>query len=108
MNVPNKWVILELDVDPTIYKVFAMWYGGYLDGDSWRLNSGITKVEKDGEYYLFHGHSGSVYKCHEKSYGTSSYGAGVIENLIEQAKDHDVTIKVLSDKADFLNLVKEQ
>lgn len=64
---PDSWVIIKIkDIeDKEFYKVLAGWSGGYLDGDSWRMNSGIDKVEFDGEYYSFIGQSGSVYKCHK-------------------------------------------
>lgn len=59
--------------------------GGYLDGDRWRLNSGIDKVEQDDEYYYFIGFSGSCYKCHKKGYGTAtSYGLGILNDMIEK------------------------
>jgi hypothetical protein len=41
---PDKWVVVKIigKDTPPVHKVFACWYGGYLDGDSWKLNSGIT------------------------------------------------------------------
>jgi len=57
---PDKWVVFELKGDDPHYRVLAGFYGGYLDGDHWRLNSGITKVEADGDYLLFEGQSGSM------------------------------------------------
>ena len=61
---PDNWVIVEIaDKDTTFYKVLGGWSGGYLDGDSWRMNSGITEVDEKEDCYLFHGQSGSVYKC---------------------------------------------
>ena len=70
MEKPEYWVILEIEFKSGIeYKVFASWPGGYLDGDCWKLNSGIEKVEEDEEYYYFYGFSGSCYKCHKKGYG---------------------------------------
>jgi len=68
---PDSWVIIKISgiEDKDFYKVLAGWSGGYLDGDSWRMNSGINKVEFDGEYYSFIGSSGSVYKCHKEGEG---------------------------------------
>ena len=49
-EIPDKWVVIKiLDNE---HKIFASWAGGYLDGDRWKLNSGITKVEEDDKYYL--------------------------------------------------------
>jgi hypothetical protein len=69
MYQPDNWVIIKITMvgQPVLFKVLAGWSGGYLDGDSWRMNSGITKVEKEGDYYQFSGWSGSVYKCHKDS-----------------------------------------
>lgn len=81
-ETPDKWVILKLPND--YYKVFGTWAGGYLDGDRWKLNSGIEKVEQDDDYYYFIGFSGSCYKCHKNSYGTAtSYGQGVLNKILE-------------------------
>jgi hypothetical protein len=64
MTKPDKWVIIEITVENKIYhKVFASFYGGYLDEDSWKINSGINKLEENDTHYYFHGYSGSVYRC---------------------------------------------
>lgn len=64
MYTPDNWVILRIaHADEVIYKILAGWSGGYLDGSSWRLNSGITRVEEDDDEIRFYGHSGSVYHC---------------------------------------------
>ena len=61
---PDNWVIIEIPKEEKTYsKVLAGWSGGYLDGDYWRVNSGITEVEEKEDHYLFHGQSGSVYGC---------------------------------------------
>jgi len=89
-ETPDKWVLLKLSSG--YYKVFGTWAGGYLDGDRWKLNSGIKSVEHDDEFYYFIGFSGSIYKCHKKSYGTaSSYGLGILNNILETANG-EVTI----------------
>lgn len=82
-ETPDKWVILKMP-NGTGYKVFATWGGGYLDGDRWRLNSGIKSIESKGDYYLIKGLSGSCYKCHKKGYGImSSYGHSVLNSEIK-------------------------
>ncbi len=76
---PDRWLLVECG---DIHRVFASFTGGYLDGDSWRLNSGIDRVEIDEDgNFLFHGYSGSVYKCHKDCYGTTGYGASVLHAL---------------------------
>ena len=80
---PDNWVLLSLPNDE--YKVFATWAGGYLDGDSWRLNSGIKSVELEDDYYYFYGYSGSCYMCHKDSYGVAtSFGQTVLEDILEK------------------------
>lgn len=93
---PNRWLVLKIK---DFYKVFATWSGGYADGDSWKLNSGITKVYREGDYFIFEGVSGSIYKCHTKTYGTNSYGAAVLSNWKTQFE-----YKVLPEDFNFLLL----
>ena len=55
---PDTWVMLEItDGKDTFYKIFGGWSGGYLDGDSWRMNSGVETVTEDDDYYYFKGAS---------------------------------------------------
>lgn len=102
METPDKWLVIKID---STYKVFATWYGGYLDGDAWRLNSGITKVEQDDDFYYFHGYSGSIYKCGKKRYGSSNYSGMILDTMIEKAKkERNIDIEILSGDTDFSNL----
>jgi hypothetical protein len=89
---------------PTIYKIFACWYGGYAGSDSWKLNSGVTRVSKTGYVYSFEGSSGSVYECHEDTYGTNMYGGGVLDSMIKRAADNGITIEILDEKTNFMEL----
>jgi hypothetical protein len=68
MYTTDNWVILKIKGDDPHYRVLAGWSGGYTTGDSWRMNSGITKVEETENSYLFYGSSGSCYKCRKSSY----------------------------------------
>jgi hypothetical protein len=79
---PDKWVVLKLNNEgKTLYKILGGWSGSYLDGQSWRINSGITKVEEDGDYFLFYGYSGSAYKCHKDTYGANMIMSGIISKV---------------------------
>jgi hypothetical protein len=80
---PDRWLIIKM---PECYKVFAVWSGGYTTGDTWRMNSGIAKVEEFDEYYLFHGHSGSIYNCYKNGYGTTAYGYSVVKGFGESVE----------------------
>jgi hypothetical protein len=89
------------------YKVFACWYGGYLNGDSWKMNSGITKVTKEEDCYLFKGYSGSVYKCHKDIYGFNMYGHGVLYNIINKSKEAGVNVEILPEDTNWNELKYE-
>ena len=118
IETPEQWVILKIptedNIDVPYYKVFAGWRGGYLDGDRWRLNSGITRVEEDDDYYYFYGYSGSCYKCHKNAYGHnvgvvlhfSSYIQGVLENILEQGEDSNLKIEVMPEDTNWDELTR--
>lgn len=82
---PDNWCIVKCSED--LYKVFATWYGGYLEGESWKLNSGIKRFEEDDEEYRFYGYSGSCYHCRKSRYKLNLYGLSVIETLNKQLKE---------------------
>jgi hypothetical protein len=79
---PDRWVIVG---DGSNFKVLGGWSGGYLDGDSWRLSSGLERIEEDGDYYLMHNYSGSVYKCHKNGEGMIMIMSGIFSQLKEQS-----------------------
>jgi len=103
---PDKWMVVKITGNdlPPVYKVFACWSGGYLDGDSWKLNSGITKVTEKIDYIFFDGSSGSVYACRKGMYGSTAYGYGVLQNFIKKAADNGVTIEVLPETTNWLEI----
>ena len=107
--IPDKWLVVKIEGKdvPLTYKVFACWYGGYLNGDSWKLNSGITKVTKEDGFYLFEGYSGSVYKCHKHEYGFNMYGHGVLYNIINKSKEAGVNVEILPEETNWLELKYE-
>lgn len=69
MHSPDNWVIFkgQSSKGETIYKILAGWSGGYIHGDSWRINSGIVEIEEDEDFYYFKGYSNSVYRCWKDS-----------------------------------------
>ncbi len=107
--IPDKWVIVEISGSdiPITYKVFSCWYGGWAGSDSWKLNSGITKVTFGGDVYSFDGYSGSVYECHKNCYGTNMYGHGVLSNMIDKASKNGVTIEIMPADTNWLELKYE-
>ena len=103
MYYPDVWVVLRIESkdSPVIYKVLTGSNGGYLHGSGWRINSGITKVEKEDEHYLFHGVSGSVYVCHQDSYRMNLASSGIYNQIMER---HAESVTLLPEDTDFLNL----
>ena len=102
---PDNWVVLKIKEGKgtfPCYKVLAGWSGGYLDGDSWRMNSGITRVEDDGDYYNFYGSSGSCYRCYKENYCLRMNNASVYDNLVKQQKFKG-QVRLMPDNTDWMN-----
>lgn len=76
---PDRYILIKLSSGD--FKVLASWDGGYLEGDSWQLNSGIEKVTVCGTEVEFHGFSGSIYKVNKNSIGMNSMAKNVFANL---------------------------
>ena len=91
---PDSWVVLKV---PAGYKVLGGWSGGYLDGDSWRMNSGIVSVTEDDHFYNFWGFTGSCYKCPKGGYGLRMSTSGIYEQL----KDH---VTLMDEDTNWLEL----
>lgn len=101
MEIPNKWLILELP--DREYKIFASWGGSYLSGESWKVNSGIKSVAIEDNYYLFYGYSGSVYKCYKDHYGVANaYCSNVLSTILSKANGK---IKLIEDKNNIKNIL---
>jgi len=85
---PDGWAIIKIKGDDPHYRVFGSFAGGYINGDSWKMNSGIVSVTEDDNFYYFDGHSGSIYQCHKKTYGRlTAYNYGVIKSLCERSNN---------------------
>ena len=102
---PDNWVVLKMSPgSETLYKVLGGWSGGYLDGDSWRMNSGITKVTEEGDDYLkFWGYSGSCYVCHKNSYGLRMNNSGIYNQLKEK---FGVDVELMPEDTDWEELFR--
>jgi hypothetical protein len=105
-ETPDSWVILKLKNQETFYKVFASWTGDYLDGDRWKMNSGITKVEEYATHYYFYGYSGSCYVCKKGKYGVAtSYCQGVLDSVLGNAYKVNTQIEVLPETTKWIELL---
>ena len=98
---PDDWVILKVwfatqDRAFTQLRVLGGWRGGYLDGDAWRINSGIQAIDADDLEYRFLGRSGSVYLCRRGGYRMSRIMASGLEELKRQPTVVDA--EVLEDR----------
>lgn len=99
MHTPDRWLIIKTEHEGlTAHKIFGSWYSGYLDGSSWRLNSGITEIEDKEEYYIFHGESGSCYGCSKYGYGISAYEQSIINGFMNDLKYVDCVFEVLDEE----------
>lgn len=84
---PDVWVIVRIAFDDeTVYKVLGGWYGGFAGANSWRLNSGITKIEADGDWYAIYGTTGSVYHVHKNMQRTSLLTASIYSQIADEAR----------------------
>jgi hypothetical protein len=103
---PDKWVVVKITGKdtPPVHKVFACWFGGFADGDSWKLNSGITRATLEGNVYSFEGSSGSFYECHKDTYGYNMYGGSVLNNMIDKAEKNGIKIEVLPEQTNWLEI----
>ena len=108
INYPDKWVVIKIIDDKTIYKVFGCWSGSYLASNSWRMNSGIASIKDTGDAYEFTGYSGSIYVCSKNTYGTHTYGTMVLNSITQEALKNDIIAVVLDEDTDFLNLKYEE
>ena len=100
--IPDNWVVLRITMDSqSVYKVLAGWSGSYLDGSSWKLNSGIVRVEETDTHYLFHGSSGSTYTCGKQSYGLRTNNIGVYESLKQRFPDN---IELMPEETNWLDV----
>ena len=106
MNTPDRWVVLKIETEnKTVYKVFGVWYGGYMGGNHWQLNSGVASLEVSDGCVLFHGNSGSQYLCNLQSYGLSSWGVSQLESLIKEAVAAGSKVEVLPQSTNWSTLV---
>lgn len=100
MYTPDNWVIIKITGSDPHYRVLAGWSGGYLDGDSWRMNSGITDVTEDEDAYYFSGSSGSTYRCWKESYTLRMNNSHVWDQLKQL---HGDRVELMSEDTDWMN-----
>lgn len=102
MENTDYWVILKFSHKNEIYyKVFATFVGGYLDGDRWKMNSGIVSVTESVDSYSFAGASGSVYSCRKGKYRTTAYSQQILEGFMSQAHKVNAAIDIMPEDTNW-------
>jgi len=109
----ENWVIIKFNSADPHYRVLGGRSGSYLDGSSWRMNSGVTSVESRIDHYVsqgkrkefllyeFYGASGSCYTCNKESYGLKMNNAHVWNELEEIYGDK---VELMDEDTDWLNM----
>lgn len=93
---PDSWVVVKIK-ENNFHKLIAGWSGGYLDGDSWRLNSGITRVEDAEDYWRFYGYnSDNCYVVHKDGYAMRMNMYGIYNRIKDQ-------VELLDEDTDWMN-----
>jgi hypothetical protein len=99
---PDNWVIVKIQHKGShYYKVLGGWSGGYLNGSSWRMNSGITEIHETDDNYYFKGSTGSEYRCAKSENCVRMNIAHVLAQLDEL---HGDKIEVLPEGTDYMNI----
>jgi len=106
---PDYWTIVKITTpqNEVFYKVFATWRGSYTMNEAWRMNSGITNVEIEGNYIKFYGNSGSVYKLvnKESEYRTTAYTQSILNHMKQQLEKLNGTIEELPFNTNWKELI---
>lgn len=97
---PNVWVVVKIHPPghKMYYRILAGWYGGYLDGDSWKMSSGIVKVVDQETHFEVYNESGSLYNCHKEAERTSFYTQGIFESYKQQADEQGWVFEIVKMK----------
>lgn len=104
---PDRWVIIRIsDKTQSIDKLLTGWSGSYLEGQSWKISSGVIGFEQDGDMIKFHNHSGSVYNCHREAEGFTTMSYSVLQSYQRDVEDSGGEYKI--EVIDFNNWIKEQ
>lgn len=99
MYTADKYEILKITPDgqESHYRLFTSNGGGYVDGDSWRMNSGITSIIEDPDGMLHvRGNSGSEYVVNKDMRGSTAYTSSILSQMIEQAHKHHMQVEIIT------------
>jgi hypothetical protein len=97
--IPDNWVVIKYNGNDPHYRILAGWSGGYTDSDTWRMNSGIVRVDETEDAFLFYGSSGSCYDCRKTAYCLRKNNAYVWGQLQEH---HGDKVELMPEDTDWL------
>lgn len=96
IHTPDAWVIVRIEHDGKIvHRLLAGWVGGYVDGDRWRMSSGITDIYDEETHYLVKNQSGSKYRCDKASQRLTGMMQNVFWSYEQDYKGLGATIEVV-------------
>lgn len=87
---PDSWKIVKLtnkENGDVHHRIIAGWTGGYLQGSSWKISSGIEKITDEVDFWNVPNTSGSVYFLYKGREYLSGYVASIYDNLAKTAED---------------------
>lgn len=95
---PTGWAFLRIQVEgcEPVIKVFGSWSGDYLNGDSWRLNSGCIKIEENENEYIVYGYSGSQYILSKTRNYIRPYNKAVLDDMIAELRSYSHKAEIIS------------
>lgn len=95
---PDGWVLIKIiSPEETLYKVFSSWGGGWVQGEYWKLNSGIESIEIQESYLDVKGYSGSVYRLsYNGEERINSYNTGVLSSFFNDDMPEGVSVEKIS------------
>jgi hypothetical protein len=99
--MPDNWVVIKFKGDDPHYRILAGWSGGYTQSDSWRMNSGIVRVEETQFVYKFYGSTGSCYVCSKNSYCLRMNNAYIWSALQER---HGEKVELMPEETDWMSM----
>lgn len=107
MLEPDTWIIIEIEYKGIqMSKVLSGWYGGYLDGDSWRLSSNISKTTEYDDHYIVEHDSGTTYKLNKGCNKFSQLTGTIYCDLETKIKNDDGYIKCITWNEEQARVVK--
>lgn len=112
--VPDRWVVVRIKPpgEEEWFRVFGGWYGGFTQGDSWKLSSGIVKAIDHPDHYEVHNTSGSIYKCWKGTLDDGSRGGDLgmsayMMSIYQHYKAQYEAQQVVFETVDFMPLLEK-